>query len=72
VTRKHRATFRFRSTDIGHPRFKCKLDRRPRRACGPRKTYRHLKRGRHILRVRATDLAGNVERRAARYRWRVR
>jgi hypothetical protein len=50
--------------------FKCKLDRRKFRPC-PRRARFRVKLGRHTLRVRATDTAGNTDRTAARYTWKV-
>lgn len=70
-TRKRTARFRFRSSERGST-FTCRLDRGRWRRCRSPKRYRHLKPGRHIFRVRATDRAGNTDRTPARRRWRVR
>ncbi len=51
--------------------FQCKLDKRPWRPCGSPKTYRHLKLGRHVFRVRATS-AGVVDATPATRRFRIR
>lgn len=50
--------------------FQCKLDRRKFRPC-PRRARFRVKRGRHTIRVRAIDTAGNVDRTPARYGWKV-
>jgi hypothetical protein len=54
------ATFRFRSSEPGST-FSCKLDARRWRRCTSPKTYRDLARGDHVFRVRARDVAGNVD-----------
>jgi hypothetical protein len=57
---KSRATFRFRSSEPAS-RFRCKLDSRPFKACTSPKTYKKLKAGKHVFRVKARDQAGNVD-----------
>ncbi len=69
VTRSRRAKFRFASTEAGST-FRCKLDRKPFRPCPPSKTF-VVKPGRHTLRVRAIDAAGNADQTPAIFRWRV-
>jgi len=64
------ARFRFRSSEA-RSTFQCSLDGKRFRACSARKAYRGLTRGRHVLRVRAKDRAGNLDRTPARYGWRV-
>jgi lysophospholipase L1-like esterase len=64
------ARFRFRSDEAGST-FRCKLDGRPSGACASPRVYRHLDQGRHALRVKATDPAGNTDRTPALKRWRV-
>ncbi|CAN5254550.1 hypothetical protein BH18ACT14_BH18ACT14_02200 [soil metagenome] len=64
------ARFTFRSSETGST-FQCSLDARRFRACSARKTYRALARGRHVLRVRAKDRAGNLDPTPARHVWRV-
>ncbi len=68
---RQRATFRFRSSE---PRstFECKLKRRHFRPCASPKTYRHLKLGRQVFRVRATDRSKNTDSTPAKRRWRIR
>jgi hypothetical protein len=65
------ATFRFRSSEKGS-KFRCKLDRRPFRSCSAPKTYKKLRLGRHTLRVKAIDKAGNIDRSPAIKRFRIR
>jgi hypothetical protein len=67
--RSRRVTFRFRSNEAGS-RFQCKRDGKPFAACASPKRYR-LRRGRHRLRVRAIDAAGNVDPTPAGDRFRI-
>ena len=69
--RRQRATFRFRSSE---PRstFECKLRRRHFTPCASPKTYRHLRLGRQVFKVRATDKSNNTDSTPAKYRWRIR
>jgi hypothetical protein len=60
-TAKRRATFVFRSSE-SESSFRCKLDKRRFVLCGSPKTYKGLKPGRHVFRVAAVDVAGNVDR----------
>jgi hypothetical protein len=64
------ARFRFRSSEAGST-FQCRLDGRRFRICSAQKTFRRLAPGRHVLRVRAKDRAGNIDPTPARYAWRV-
>jgi hypothetical protein len=57
---RRRATFKFASGEAGSS-FACKLDKRRFAACTSPKTYKKLKPGRHVFRVRARDRAGNVD-----------
>jgi len=52
--------------------FKCKIDKKPYRACGSPKTYKHLKVGKHKFRVKASDAAGNVDPTPAVKRFRIK
>jgi hypothetical protein len=70
-TKKHGATFKFISNEQGST-FECKLDRRRFKPCHSPKRYRHLRSGRHIFKVRATDLAGNTDATPAKWRWKVK
>jgi hypothetical protein len=51
------ARFRFTSSEPGSA-FRCRLGRQRFRACDSPKTYRHLKDGRHIFRVKAIGPEG--------------
>jgi Right handed beta helix region len=65
--KRKRASFAF---EAGEPAtFACKLDSKPAFACGGSARVR-LKPGRHVFRVTATDLAGNVETTPAAFRFR--
>ena len=64
-----RATFTFRSSEGGSS-FRCKLDARAYAKCGKRLALR-LPVGPHVLRVKARDRAGNVDRTPAVFRFRV-
>ncbi|HXV06046.1 MAG TPA: S8 family serine peptidase [Solirubrobacterales bacterium] len=65
-----RAVFRFGASEEGAS-FACRVDRGPWRACGGR-LVRHFKVGSHIVRVKATDAAGNVDPTPAVFRFRVK
>jgi hypothetical protein len=62
--------FRFASSEAGS-RFRCKLDRKPYRACRSPRRYR-VRAGRHAFRVFAVDRAGNRDRTPVVFRFRVR
>lgn len=68
--RRVRAGFRFRASEAGST-FVCKIDRGLLRFCGARISRRFAE-GRHTVRVRARDLAGNVDRTPAVFRFRVK
>ncbi len=57
---RHRATFRFSSSEPGST-FLCKLDKKAFAPCRSPKTYKHLKRGKHKFEVKARDAAGNLD-----------
>jgi hypothetical protein len=59
-THKKKVTFKFTSTE-GKSTFQCKLDKKPFKACSSPKTYKKLKPGKHVFKVRAIDKAGNVD-----------
>jgi hypothetical protein len=65
-----KATFRFRSSEAGS-RFECRLDKRKRARCRSPRRYRHLRPGRHVFKVWATDAAGNRDPTPAKRRFRV-
>jgi len=54
------AKFKFTSSEKGST-FQCKLDKKPWRRCKSPKTYKGLKPGKHVFKVRAVDKAGNVD-----------
>lgn len=64
-----RAAFRFASSEPGSS-FLCGVDRQPPRVCA-RKISRRFREGRHLIRVRARDRAGNVDPSPAAFRFRV-
>lgn len=57
---KTTAKFKFSATEAGAT-FQCKLDRKPFKSCRSPKTYKKLKPGKHVFKVRAIDKAGNVD-----------
>lgn len=67
--RAARAAFRFASSEPGSS-FLCKIDRAALRACA-RKISRRFGEGRHVVKVRARDRAGNVDASPAVFRFRV-
>jgi hypothetical protein len=71
VTRRRsvRAVFGFRSDEAGSS-FACKVGGGPLRPCGGR-LARRFTLGRHTVRVRAEDAAGNVDPSPAVFRFRV-
>jgi subtilisin family serine protease len=68
--RTARVVFRFRSNEAGVT-FLCQFDRKRYRIC-PRRFARRFRVGRHVLRVKARDAAGNVDRTPAVHRFRVK
>lgn len=53
------AKFKFKANEAGST-FQCKLDKSKFKKCSSPKTYKKLKPGKHVFKVRATDKAGNV------------
>jgi hypothetical protein len=53
------AKFKFKSNEAGS-KFQCKLDKGKFKGCKSPKTYKKLKPGKHVFKVKATDAAGNV------------
>ena len=49
-----------RSGEAGS-KFLCKLDKKKFKPCTSPKTYKKLKPGKHVFRVKARDRAGNVD-----------
>jgi hypothetical protein len=64
------AKVKFRSDEPGST-FTCKLDRGTAKRCSSPKVYRHLKPGKHRVRVDATDQAGNRDRTPATARFKI-
>lgn len=59
------AKFKFKANEAGS-KFQCKLDKGKFKNCKSPKTYKKLKPGKHVFKVRATDKAGNVGKPAKR------
>ncbi len=62
--------FVFRSSEKGS-RLSCKLDKGKWKACKSPKSYK-VKPGKHTVRVRAIDKAGNVDKTPAKWVWKVK
>jgi hypothetical protein len=59
------AKFKFKSNE-GGSKFQCKLDKGKFKSCKSPKTYKKLKPGKHVFKVRAIDKAGNIGKPAKR------
>lgn len=70
-TRKRKAVFRFKDITEDPPgtSFKCKVDKAKWKPCASPFKIKHLKIGRHSLKIRATDTAGNHERHPVKRRF---
>lgn len=68
--RHRRVAFRFASSEAGSS-FRCQIDRKPYRPCRSPRVFGVVL-GRHTVRVRAVDAAGNVDRSPAVFHFRVR
>jgi hypothetical protein len=68
-TARRRARFKLRASEPVSG-FHCRLDKNRLQPCGPTERV-HVSRGRHVLRARAIDVAGNADPTPARLRWRV-
>ena len=70
-TRKHSAIFRFKDVTEDPPgtTFVCKLDKKKWKPCSSPFHLKHLKLGHYLVSIRATDAAGNVERKPVRRRF---
>mgnify|MGYP001079772417 FL=1 len=66
-SKRKRVVFRFAADEPAT--FECKLDAGPRRPCASPARFR-VKPGRHVLRVWATDAAGNVQAKPAKFAFR--
>jgi hypothetical protein len=73
VNKKARnATLKFRgSHGVGKLSYQCKLDHGKWTRCHSPKTYKHLKKGRHTIQVKAVDHRGKVDPTAATKRFKV-
>lgn len=69
-TRRRRAKFTWNADESAT--FSCRLDRRAAKPCSSPFRKRVRRGRRHTFRVAATDAAGNVEAKPARYSWKVR
>jgi hypothetical protein len=70
-TRKRKAVFRFKDITDDPPgtTFACKADKAKWKPCSSPFRFKHLKLGRHVLSIRATDTAGNRERKPVKRRF---
>jgi trimeric autotransporter adhesin len=66
-----RVTFRFTSREPGTT-FSCKLDKRKLKRCTSPKTYKKLRPGKHVFRVKARDAAGNIDATPAVKRFKIK
>lgn len=64
------AKFSFVSSEA-RSTFQCRLDKKPFKPCRSPKKYKHLKPGKHVFEVRATDPAGNRDKTPATRKFRV-
>nr|MDQ3724780.1 hypothetical protein [Actinomycetota bacterium] len=67
---KRTAKFWLASSEVGNT-FLCRLDGRKFAPCGAVKSYKNLKPGRHVFKVKAVDAAGNVDATPAVARFKV-
>jgi hypothetical protein len=72
-TRKRKAVFRFTDITEDPPGtiFKCKVDKAKWKPCASPFDIKHLKLGHHLISIRATDTAGNLERKPVKRRFTV-
>lgn len=70
-TRKRKAVFRFKDVTEDPPgtTFRCRVDKAKWKPCISPFRLKHLKLGHHVVAIRATDLAGNVERNPVKRRF---
>lgn len=72
LSAKHMATFKFSgSLGKGKLSFQCKLDKGKYKSCRSAKTFKHLKPGKHVFRVRAKDATGKVDLSPATKRFKI-
>jgi hypothetical protein len=72
-TRKRKVSFRFDDVTVDPPgtTYACKVDKKKWRPCTSPLHVKHLRYGRHLVKIRATDLAGNVEPKPVKRRFTV-
>ncbi len=72
-TRHRKAVFRFTDITDDPPgtHFYCKVNHRKWRTCNSPFRLRHLHTHRYVLRVKATDTAGNAETKGVKRRFKV-
>jgi hypothetical protein len=70
-TRKHKAVFRFQDITEDPPgtTFVCRVDKAKWKPCSSPFHVKHLKPRHYVVAIRATDLAGNVERKPVKRRF---
>lgn len=70
-TRKRKAVFRFKdiAEDLPGTTFTCKVDKKKWKPCASPFHLKHLQYGHHLVKIRATDLAGNHERKPVKRRF---
>jgi len=69
-SKQRTATFKFASSEKGST-FQCKLDKKKFKPCKSPKTYKKLKPGKHVFKVRAIDKAGNVDPTPAKRKFKI-
>ena len=69
--KKDSPTRKFRFGASEQSSFECKLDRKPFKRCKSPKKYKVLKPGKHVFKVRAVDVAGNVDPTPAKRKFKV-
>jgi hypothetical protein len=69
-TSSDEAKLKFKSSERGST-FECKLDKSKWESCRSPAKYKDLDPGRHKFRVRAIDVAGNVDPSPAKARWEI-
>ena len=67
-SRRAKAKFKFTADESGVS-FECRLDKKAFSSCSSPQRYRHISRGRHKFYLRATDAAGNVQAKPAKYKF---
>jgi hypothetical protein len=68
ITNQTEITFEFKANEENSI-FECQIDDSPWQICFSPKTYQNLSQGNHTFKVRAIDLAGNVDLTPASFSW---